>query len=105
MCSSMKASSLPRNSLQRSEYSKSMYPSSCALLVGEFPGHLGHRARGLAVFQGLGARGGAVDIALHDALHDAGQAEHVVGEIKIEILRADRLARAFAVAGHIRPLV
>src|SRR4051812_24495294 len=98
MCWSMKASSLACSSVQRSEYSKSMvYPLKwCAAGVG--PAQLRHRAGLLAVFEGLGGRRRAVDIAFHDALHDAGKAEHIECQVEVKVFRADGLAGALAVA-------
>src|SRR6478672_7443116 len=47
------------------------------------PARLGDAAGAPSRLLGLLARGGAVEKALHDALQDAGEAEHVVGDVVI----------------------
>src|SRR3569833_3192939 len=65
------------------------------------PAQLSHRPGGLAGRERLLAGGGAVGMALHDALQDGRHAEHVVGEIKTEILLAHCPAGALAIGGDV----
>src|SRR5580704_15687953 len=56
------------------------------------PPELGHHACPAPDLDRVLARCGPVDDATHDALRNAGRAEHVVGEIEVPMVRVDRLA-------------
>ena len=53
--------------------------------MGQLPGLLAERARQSAELDGLGARGGPIDGALGDALHDRGQPEKTVDYIELPV--------------------
>src|SRR5271170_7744353 len=103
MCSSMKATRRACKSLVLAEYSKSTVFSQFAATALERsasrhnavhlpPPELGHHARPTPDLERVLAGSGSVDDTAHDALRDAGRAEHVVGEIEVPMIRVNRLA-------------
>src|SRR5262245_24992298 len=59
--------------------------SACAGELRVFPGGLRQRNTARCRFLRFRIRRGAIDNALGDALHDAGEAKQVVGEIPVEV--------------------
>src|SRR5512135_1486448 len=94
------------SSLTFGEYSKSMGASSGKLEPFDLrPGEFGERSRRAARLERLRARSVALQGASHHALHDRGDAEHVVDHVVLPVARLDAgAAGAAAIGRHVFPL-
>src|SRR5512135_3008422 len=94
------------SSLTFGEYSKSMGASSGKLEPFDLrPGEFGERSRRATRLERLRARGVALQGASHHALHDRGDAEHVVDHVVLPVARLDaRTAGAAAIRRHVLAL-